>query len=46
MPKRNDKKAKEMYIDWLEWKKQSALEDAKFFEEHKNIAENTDIVER
>ena len=46
MPKRDDKKAKEMYIDWLEWKKQAALEDAKFFEEHKNIAENTDIIER
>lgn len=46
MPKRDDEKAKEMYIDWLEWKKRTALEDAKFFEEHKNIAENTDIIER
>lgn len=46
MPKRDDKKAKEMYIDWLERKNRAALEDAKFFEEHKNIVENTNIVER
>lgn len=46
MPTRDDKKAKEMYIDWLERKNRNALEDAKFFEKYKNITENTDVVER
>lgn len=46
MPKRDDKKRKEIFIDLLEWKKQASLEDAKFFEDYKNIAENTDIIER